>query len=260
MIETIPDATVRRYYRDDATARVRRLFAPAAGPAARNYGSFRGKGAFPPRNGAGARSRTGGGGTQWRGGPERVAAISTPRLAASSMVRGHRTALPAREALMLMAVLSHPWLLDRHAEELAELEFRHVDADRLRRAILDAAAGHTQAPVEASVLREAIAGAGLADVLAKVESAITHTSDWPARPQAAQDDVTAWWNHVITLHHKHRTLHRELKDAELALGTEPSEEHLQWLRDVQERLSALEGSEALIEDFGALSGRAVRSF
>jgi len=72
--------------------------------------------------------------------------------------------------------------------------------------------------------------------------------------------VTRWWNHVITLHRKQRTLNRELKDAEHALGAEPSEENLHWLRDVQERLSALEGTEALIEDFGMSSGRPVRSF
>lgn len=257
--ETIPDVTIRKYYRDDMAGRVRGLFGPASARNSRDFVPFGARGALPA-HGLGAKFRTGGRDWQWRRPLDRAAAASTRRLAASPLVRGFRAALPAREALILVAVLSHPWLLDRHAEELAELEFRHPDTDRLRRAILDGAAGHTHAPVEASVLRQAVIGAGLGVVLAKVESAITHNSDWPARPQAAPDDVTAWWHHVITLHHKHRTLHRELKDAELALGTEPSEEHLQWLRDVQERLSALEGSEALIEDFGTLSGRPVRNF
>jgi DNA primase len=61
------------------------------------------------------------------------------------------------------------------------------------------------------------------------------------------------------LHHKQRTLNRELKDAERALGNDPSEENLAWLRDLQERLSALDGSEAQIEDFGVSSGRPARS-
>ena len=56
-------------------------------------------------------------------------------------MRGARSALPSREALILLAVVNHPWLLETHAEELAELEFRHGDGDRLRRAILDAAVG-----------------------------------------------------------------------------------------------------------------------
>ena len=66
--------------------------------------------------------------------------------------------------------------------------------------------------------------------------------------------------HVVSLHRKSRTLHKELKDAELALGSEPSEENLARLRDVQEHLAALEGTEALIDGFGALSGRPVRTF
>jgi len=41
---------------------------------------------------------------------------------------------------------------------------------------------------------------------------------------------------------------------------EPSEENLTWLRDVQGRLSALDGAEALIDGFGAPSGRPVRTF
>jgi DNA primase len=61
------------------------------------------------------------------------------------------------------------------------------------------------------------------------------------------------------LHRKSRTLHRELKEAERALGAEPNEENLAWLKDVQERLAALDGSEAEIEGFGASSGRAVRT-
>ncbi len=62
------------------------------------------------------------------------------------------------------------------------------------------------------------------------------------------------------MHRKTRTLHKELKEAERALGEDPSEENLAWLRDVQGRLSALEGAEASIEGFGASSGRPARSF
>ena len=56
-------------------------------------------------------------------------------------MRGFRTALPPREALILVTVVNHPWLLEHHAEEFAELEFLNPDADHLRRAVLDAATG-----------------------------------------------------------------------------------------------------------------------
>jgi len=139
---------------------------------------------------------------------------------------------------------------------LSELEFRHPDADRLRGAILDAA---SHGPLDAETLAAALAARDLTGVLARVQNSLTHPSDWPARPEAAAADVDRWWTHVVTLHRKSRTLNRELKEAERALGAEPSEEHLAWLRDVQERLAALDGSEAEIEGFGASSGRLART-
>ena len=105
------------------------------------------------------------------------------------------------------------------------------------------------------MVREAVVQSGLGDVLARTEAAVTHASDWPARAGAAQDDVIQWWNHVIALHHKDRTLHKELNEAERTYGNMPTEENWRWLQDVLERRAALEGSEATIEDFGASSGR-----
>ena len=66
--------------------------------------------------------------------------------------------------------------------------------------------------------RAAIAERGLTGVLDRVEAAITHTSDWPSQSGASVDDVAQWWTHVVTLHRKQRTLNRELKEAERALG------------------------------------------
>jgi len=166
--------------------------------------------------------------------------------------------LPTREALILLAVINHPWLLETHAEDLAAMEFRHADGDRLRRAIMDAAAGHAQ--LTPATLRAAISARDLGTVLARVEGSITHSSDWPAREGTAEEDVNLWWTHVVSLHHKSRTLHKELKDAEQALGDAPSEDNLAWLRDVQARLTVLDGAEALIDGFGGASGRPMRNF
>jgi DNA primase len=243
----INDASVRKYYRQDLDERVRTLFAPAPRPANENRRAWESR--------PGARDR-------WKGrrspAQREVPAVPSARLAASPIVRGMRSALPPREALILLALVNHPWLLDTHAEDLAALEFRHADGDRLRAAILDAAA--TEHPVSPAAMRTAIAARGQGALLTRVEQAITHTSDWPARDAAAPEDVTLWWTHVVSLHRKSRTLHKELKAAERALGSEPNEENLAWLRDIQARLAALEGSEALIDGFGALSGRPARTF
>jgi DNA primase len=68
-------------------------------------------------------------------------------------------------------------------------------------------------------------------------------------------DLAAKWTHVLTLHRKNRSLNKELKEAERALGDEPSEQNFARMRDVQVRLSAVDGTEASIEGFGASSGR-----
>ena len=244
----INDPSVRKYYRQDLDERVRALFAPAPRPANENRRVWEGRSANRDRWKGRGRSPAG----------REMPAVPSPRLAASPLVRGMRSALPAREALILLALINHPWLLDTHAEELVALEFRHADGDRLRAAILDAAA--TEHPVSPAAMRAAIAARGQGALLARVEQAITHPSDWPAHETAAPEDVSLWWTHVVSLHRKSRTLHKELKDAEVALGNEPSEENLARLRDVQEHLAALEGTEALIDGFGALSGRPVRTF
>lgn len=234
---------VRKYYRQDFEARVRALFAPVSG-------GFESKRRFEPRGGRG----------DWRGGNARDRgarrepfAPLSPRLGQSPLIRGYKSAMPPREALILSAVIEHPWLLETHLEEFAELELAHPDADRLRRGILEVASG--EVAIETDKLQRDLVEKGLEALVSRIRAAITHSSDWPARKGAGEADVSSWWAHIVTLHRKARTLNRELKDAERALGDDPSEAHLAWIRDVQNRLAALEGTEALIEGFGASSGR-----
>ena len=254
---SIGDDAVRKYYRQDFEQRLRQRFAPAQNSQSQNreqrYDRQQPRGA--QRNAQYGANRSG---RSWSEPTGRAPlSLLSPRLSTSPIVRGSRSTMPTREALILVSVINHPWLLETHAEEFSELEFQHPDADLLRRAILDAGGGH--GPSDAQTQRAALAARGLNSVLGRVETAITHASDWPARAGAAPEDVVQWWTHVVTLHRKQRTLNKELKEAERALGEEPTEANLAWLRDVQQRLAALEGSEALIEGFGLSSGRSARS-
>jgi DNA primase len=237
----IAHEAVRKYYRQDLETRARALFAPPARESERR-----------PRFG----DRRPGARPQDRGRREPLSAVS-PRLSASAVVRGPRAVLPAREALILMALVNHPWLLGSEAEDVAALEFQHPDADRLRRALLELVAGG-DAVADGEEVRAQLARRELLPLLARIERAVTHSADWPARAGAADEDVSQWWTHVVTLHRKTRTLHKELEEAQRALGDDPSEQNFAWLRDVQGRLSALDGTEATIEGFGALSGRTGR--
>lgn len=246
LVGGIGDESVRKYYRQDMGDRLRRFF--ASGPEERQRNSWRPSlrsGRRPDRPGS-------------TGFATQPTQARSPQLAASSIVRGLGSVVSPREALILLAAISHPWLLEAEAETLAHLEFRSPDADRLRRALLDIRAEHPK--FNSAELRAEMAAKGLSQLMTRVDGAVTHASDWPAWEGAAAEDVSRWWTHVVTLHRKARTLNRELKDAEQALGSDPSEENLRWLRDVQERIAALDGAEALVEGFGVSSGRPVRSF
>src|SRR5207237_253698 len=57
-----------------------------------------------------------GGGNSGRPNFPQPVALASTRLSGSAIMRGHRTAMPPREALILIAVINHPWLLEHHAE------------------------------------------------------------------------------------------------------------------------------------------------
>jgi DNA primase len=265
----IADETVRRYYKQDFSARLRRMFAP------RNFTAN----AIPqPRRSFAERmsDRLGPGGGRFaagarRGGPVREEGYvaASPQLLASPLHRGHRAAVPRREALILQAAINHPWLLHDHLEELAAAEFRHTDTQRLKGALIDVFAHHfaddfvkepgDHGEAERAALAAELGRRGFAEVLARIERTITTPSVWGARPAAGENDVLLTWKQLIALHRQWHSLTRELRDAETALGQDNTEANYARLRDVKTRLATLEGTEALIEGFGASSGRPART-
>jgi DNA primase len=265
----IRDEVVRRYYRQDLAERLQRTFAPESGRGGYVRGNFprggresprgfapRGnvmRGRFSPRGGQGA-------GPALPPGPYQAA---SPQLGASPIMRGQRSAISRREALILLTLVNHPWLLHEHLEEVAALELAHPEAHKLRAGIMAAFANdhhHSPEPSEqAEKMRADLEPRGLTPILQRVERAITTGAVWAARPGAAREDVLATWRQLVALHQKTHALLREKKDAEQALADDPSEPNLAWLKDIQARMAEAEGTEALIEGFGELSGRFQRS-
>jgi DNA primase len=279
----IRDEKVRRYYRQDLTERLQRTFAPAGG---RGYGGgayrggsgnfggesgrrFASRGSFTPGAVGRFESRSGsfGGRAQGPGGGQTINRqpyqVASPQLAASPIMRGQRSAISRREALILQSLINHPWLLHDHLEEVAALELAHPEAHKLRAGIIAAFANdhhHNSEPAEQSEkMRADLAAGGFSQALQRVDLAITTSAVWGAGPGAAPEDVLSTWRQLVSLHRQWHSLLRELKDAEVALGEEASEASLAWLRDVKARLAEVDGTEALIEGFGESSGRSQRS-
>ena len=270
----IRDEVVRRYYRQDLAERLQRAFAPAPGSGGFANGNYRAggesgrrfasrsftPGAVPRFDPRGARFQNPVG-TQAIG--RQPYQVASPQLALSPIMRGQRSAISRREALILQSLINHPWLLHDHLEEVAALELAHPEAHRLRAGIIAAFANehdHGVPPQEHSEkMRADLAASGFSQVLQRVERAITTSAVWGVQAGAAREDVLSTWHQLVSLHRQWHSLLRELKDAEAALGEEASEANLAWLRDVKARLESLDGTEALIEGFGESSGRLQRS-
>ena len=260
---SIQDESVRKYYRQDFNDRLRQFFAPAQG---QGFGGRQ----FPPRGqGQGSGNWRGPQKGPWQPGAKRpeVGSRNTPyvvvsqQMAASPLHRGFRTSVPLREALILQAALNYPWLLHDHLEELSLLEFRHAGAEQLKAALIDVAAHSSDhaSGLDPETLRAELKSRNLTEVMERIAAAITTQSVWGARPDAAPEDVLITWQQLVALHRQWHSLTKELKDAEQALGQDASETNYLRLRDVKDRLSKMDGTEALIEGFGASSGRGARS-
>jgi DNA primase len=234
-VAPIRDETVRRHYRVDMEARLRALFgaiSPSRGGERRAWTNERPSAKSPPASGR----------------------IVTAEVKEGALVRGSRSALPSREALILAAVVAHPFLLDHHCEALADLEFDNAEADKLRRALVDCAAHGLRDPAEVRAHLDALGVDRLLDRLSRAVPSL----HWWVRSDAAAPDVEQGFQHVLTLHRKMRTLHRELKLAAAALERDLTDENFARLSDIKVQIAAIEGAEATIEGFGASSGRAAR--
>ena len=258
VVGSIGDESVRKYYRSEFGERLRRMFdigaRPSTRPALGRGGPrllapwMRARGISRNRSAPAAGSR---------------AAVSEPyvaasaQLAASPVHRGHRASIPPREALILQAVINHPWLLHDHLEELAGIDLRHPDAAKVKAAIIDIFAHGSVSDAE-SMLSE-LARRGLRESSERLARAITTASVWGAQGGAAPEDVVTTWSQLVALHRQWHSLPKELREAENAFGREPTEANYSWLQDVKARQAALDGIEALIEGFGASSGRPTRS-
>lgn len=238
---TVGEASVRRHYQQEFEERVGAFFRPAEA----GNGRVRGR----PR-GAGGR------GGSWRG-------PGSPRYVVSEALRNSRlmkrrggAAINPREAAIAVTLVNHPGLAENRMEALAALELASTEPRNLLAALLDAIG---EGAGDATAVREAVAGKGLAEPLAAMEKLLARQGVWQALSDADSGDAETGLAHALALHNKKVQLNRELKAAEIAHGDDPSEESFERLRDIQNQISSVDGTEALIEGFGSLSGRTVRN-
>ena len=246
----IGDQSVRKHYGQAFNDKLYRYFRPK-----RQYtGQYQGNGARNQNN-SGFRREAGrdarGAVSVGRGGYQ-VSSSLKKTLAPNSAATG----VASREAVIIAGLINHPELVERHLEDLAEIDL----TSKVVRRILDVVMSQITADpeIENVALRNALAKSGCETELAQIDHIVRQQGIWQVTPEADSQDAEVGLNHALALHYKSHRLNRELKAAELALGSDPSEESYERLRDIQNQITSVDGTEALIEGFGSLSGRSTR--
>ena len=240
----IRDESVRFHYNQEMRERVQGFFGLQRG---RREGQ-EGRRGQPGGRGAG----------QW----SRQAAAAgrsaiTESLGRSALLRRGGEAMTVREATLMVALINHPALIDEFFEFIEFLDLASGDLRKLHVALLDALA-HDMADERGAVI-EALSSAGHAEIWERAQALIRRTRQWPALESAALDDARDAFAQALHLHRSARTLHKELKQAEAALASDPTDENYRRLVEIQAQFRDVQATEALIEGFGVLSGRAGKS-
>lgn len=238
LLRQVRDETVQRFYLADMQERLATLF----------KGQQAARGAFV--SGARPQPRL-----KWGQKPWMAQTSASPQLKALASKSGFASTAERRERMIVLSVINHPDLLHSVWGEFAATEITSRELDSLRATILDTAS--SQESLETAGLRGHLVSKGFGPLLDRLETQAKRLNEWFLGPGAAQDDARTGLRQMIALHHKAVTLDRELKAAEAAFGSEPTEENLNALVAVRDQLLSAIGSEAQILGFGAASGRAI---
>ncbi|WP_332698895.1 DNA primase [Devosia sp.] len=241
---SIQDGSVRFHYAQAFDEKLRAFFAPIR------------QNRFEPRGGQQRYGQSGAYGYPGRG---------TPRLVVSDTLRNSRLLKPGsmaeatpREAAIILSLVNHPALVEDKFEMLAALDFDTPSAQKVMSEILSLVVRHHD--ISADDLKAALGARGHGAALDRMSDVLARQGVWQAASEIALVDAETGLSHALALHNKKVQLNRELKAAEAALGEDPSEETFERLRDIKNQITTVDGTEALIEGFGSLSGRATRSF
>ncbi len=237
----IQDESVRFHYNQEMRDRVQGFF-----------GAQRGSPTRPGERGQGGRHWSGRG-----GGAAGARSAITESLGRSALVKRAGEVMSVREAAIMVALVNHPALIDENFAYVEFLDLANGDLRKLHAALLDALA-HDLANDRAAVI-ETIDRAGCRDIWERAVALIRKTRQWPALENAAIEDARDAFSQALHLHRTARTLHRELKQAEAALASDPTDENYRHLVEVQAQFRDVQATEALIEGFGVSSGRVGRS-
>ena len=108
----------------------------------------------------------------------------------------------------------------------------------------------------AEALAEALVGRGLAAERDRILGVAAQMPDWWClRAEGPLSDAEVVLRQCLALQRKTSALHKELRSAEAALASDPTEQNFARLLDIKTGLADLANAEAAAEGFGEFAGR-----
>jgi DNA primase len=164
----------------------------------------------------------------------RAATLEPPPMRSNELAE-HPFTVPSGEALLITTLLDHPWLIDRHLEQIAELTFTSKPLERLRDALLECLACNIS--LDRQAIRAQLSNSGLDKVIALAERAIPPRSEKFAEPCASAADVEAGWQHAVALHESQAGLKCALEAAEQAWRAHGNEDAWRRILEIRQQLA-----------------------
>jgi DNA primase len=253
IVGSIKEESVRYHYDQDMRERLNGYFSSGSNAKQNNYGSRTNKSGNRYQGNFGNQKQVSAGGRKFS---------ASPSLLSSKLVKKGHTGMPLREAAIMGGLVFHPALGVEFFEEVSALELQSGDAKTLQTLFLDCFAsweGDGDFP-DLDFVMERVREKGLGALLENVKQHLVINNLWQLLPNAGFEDARDGWLQSHVLYLKNQTLNKELKVAERALAEDDSQENLERLLQIQQELSRSDGIEALIDGFGASSGRSGKGF
>ncbi len=157
------------------------------------------------------------------------------------------------EKLMVFTLASHPEILVKHEEEVADLEFTVPGLDGVCKALVEKAAfGDT---LDREAVHAHLEAAGHMDTVRKIAKDGALKGDWFAWPEAALSDALTGFEHLLSRYQHITAARAAYRQAEAEYADDMTDENHERFVAAQAAFRALEEKEADKEGYRLESGR-----
>ncbi len=159
---------------------------------------------------------------------------ATPSLISSPLMGKRDPKKEQYEAIIVVMLMNHPWLLETEDEHVSCLKFATEDAEKLRNCLLEA--HFTQNSLDRSSIEDHLEKLDISSLATRMHRIVAQNGPKYADPHAEPQQVRDGWHELIMRHHKAEELRQELNAAERAYIEEGNQQNFERLKDIQQAL------------------------